>query len=103
MSKHFAMMVYSVTYEERSAADLDEMGGGPDAYPTFRVKGTFDGAPFETLVSMELDGRDMEFETVSGPDFSLEENYDAQCELVDKHLDQSPEVARVTRLYYGDE
>ena len=73
----------SVVHRKR---DSSEMDGGPDGFPTFRINGAYDGVPFETLVSIELDGCNVEFETVTGPDFN--DFYSAQCELVDKMIDK---------------
>jgi len=36
--------------------------------PTFRVKGVYDGAPFEGELSVEVDGRDIEWKGTPDPD-----------------------------------
>jgi len=47
--------------------DLDP-ADGPDTFPTFRVQGTWKGAPFTYDVSVELGGRDADWEHVDGVD-----------------------------------
>lgn len=49
--------------------------------PTFLVKGTDDGQPFECKLGIELDDRNFDFEHVSGADFS--DDPDKQAELLE--------------------
>lgn len=43
--------------------------GGPDYYPDFHVEGSWNGQDFVRQMSLELDGRDMETDYISGVNF----------------------------------
>jgi len=51
----------------------DETG---TSYPSFFVKGEYEGKPFEREIALELDGRDGEDIHVSGYDYQKDPEYD---------------------------
>ena len=49
--------------------------------PSFRVDGSMDGVPFKGVLSLEIDGRDVDYEQKEGPDPTGPENADEASAL----------------------
>jgi len=86
----------SCTYVPMSPEDLADQDG-VDSFPNFLVKGTYKGEPFEWKVGIEFDGRDAEWEHVSG--YELDPNGGNRHHGID---DTYLEIQEQAYNYIGD-
>ncbi len=73
---------------------------------TYRLAGTVEGRPYCGVVSMEIDGRDGEYESLWGvdlaPDGMWGEEWDAVVTAMSSTPDLAADMADRTEEYYGD-
>jgi hypothetical protein len=61
--------ITNCTYVPRSPEDFyEEDLEQPDDFPQFKCEGTVNGENFECLLSLELEGRDVDYDHLSGVD-----------------------------------
>ena len=95
------LKIESCTYVPMSPEDLAEMDG-VDSFPDFLVKGTYKGEPFEWKVGMEFDGRDAEWEHVSGYELDPNAIDDTYLEIQEQAyniIGDSPAYNEVFKAY----
>lgn len=80
----------------------------PDDEPcfmTYRLAGTINGRPFCSDVSMEIDGRDGEFEVVWGPSIAPADNpdaWDAVLNAMCENAELTADMEKRSTEYFGN-